>query len=300
MEACAMSDKVAFIGLGNMGLPMAINLVKAGFDVLGHDASAAMAAAAAHSGITTARAQERAVEGRDVIVTMLPNGAIVREVLTGIAAAARHGALVIDCSTIDVETARWAHRHLSDKELVPVDAPVSGGTTGAGEGTLTFMCGGTSEAIDLARPVLSAMGKRVVECGPGGSGQAAKICNNMILGVSMIAVCESFNLADRLGLDRQAMFDVVSTSSGSCWSLNQYCPVPGVGPESPADHDYRPGFAAALMLKDLGLSQDAAKASGVTTPLGAHARALFEDFVSGGGGARDFSAIIEALRVAKA
>jgi len=290
-----MNNTVAFIGLGNMGLPMAVNLVKAGFDVLGYDNSDAMSVAAARAGVRMADNQERAVAERDVVVTMLPNGAIVRSVLGEVARCARPGALVVDCSTIEIESTRWMHQHLTAHGLVPVEAPVSGGTHGARDGTLTFMCGGTAEAIGLARSMLSAMGKRVVHCGAGGAGQAAKICNNMILGISMIAVCEAFNLADGLGLDRQAMFDVVSTSSGSCWSINHACPVPGVGPDSPADHGYRPGFAAALMLKDLGLSQDAARTVGAATPLGAHAKTLYEDFVSQGGGTRDFSAIIEAL-----
>jgi 3-hydroxyisobutyrate dehydrogenase len=295
METCGMSRTVAFIGLGNMGLPMAVNLVKAGFDVMGYDSAGQMRAAAAEAGVRLADSQAGAVAGRDIVVAMLPNGAIVRTVMAEVALSARPGAVVIDCSTIDVESARWMHEHLSVHGFMPVDAPVSGGTKGARDGTLTFMCGGTEEAIALARPVLSTMGKRLVHCGPAASGQAAKICNNMILGVSMIAVGEAFNLADGLGLDRQAMFDVVSTSSGSCWSINQYCPVPGVGPDSPADHQYRPGFAAALMLKDLGLSQDAAQAAGVATPLGRHAKKLYENFISQGGGDRDFSAIIEAL-----
>jgi 3-hydroxyisobutyrate dehydrogenase len=226
---------------------------------------------------------------------MLPDGEIVRSVVAEIAAAAKPGLLIIDCSTIDLDSAHAAHALGASRGLAMIDAPVSGGTAGAAAGTLTFMCGGEKEAIEAARPILSAMGKRIVACGSQGSGQAAKICNNMILGVSMIAVCEAFNLADRIGLDRQAMFDVVSTSSGSCWSINAYCPVPGVGPTSPADHDYEPGFAAALMLKDLNLSQTAAEAAGAATPMGAHARAIYQKFVNDGAGGRDFSAIIQAL-----
>jgi 3-hydroxyisobutyrate dehydrogenase len=287
---------IAFIGLGNMGLPMASNLVKAGLDVKGYDAAQHARDAATAAGIPVAESLEAVVETAETIITMLPNGAIVREVVAGIGWHARAGALLIECSTIDIESARWMHGHAREHSLDSVDAPVSGGIAGAGAATLTFMCGGEPHGIEKARPILEKMGKRIVACGPAGSGQAAKICNNMILGVSMIAVCEAFNLADAMGLDRQAMFDVVSASSGSCWSINSYCPVPGVGPKSPADNGYKPGFAAALMLKDLRLSQEAAAASGTATPLGAHATRLYERFVNEGGAGRDFSAMIEALR----
>jgi 3-hydroxyisobutyrate dehydrogenase len=295
MEARRMTERIAFIGLGNMGLPMAANLVKAGFDVAGFDVADEARAAAGGRGIAAAQSISEAVTGRSIIVTMLTEGKIVQKVLAEIANAAPAGALIVDCSTIDMESARKGHDAMQRHGLRMVDAPVSGGTAGAAAASLTFMCGGEPEAVEAARPVLSAMGKRIVPCGPAGSGQAAKICNNMILGVSMIAVCEAFNLADRIGLDRKAMFDVVSTSSGSCWSMNSYCPVPGVGPASPADNGYKAGFAAALMLKDLNLSQDAAEAANVATPLGAHARAVYAQFVGSGGGSRDFSAIIEAL-----
>jgi 3-hydroxyisobutyrate dehydrogenase len=207
--------------------------------------------------------------------------------------------LIIDCSTIDIATAREVHDDMSKRSLQMVDAPVSGGTAGAAAATLTFMCGGETSAIERARPLLQSMGKHIVPCGPAGAGQAAKMCNNMILGVSMIAVCEAFTLADKIGLDRQAVFDVVSTSSGSCWSMNTYCPVPGIGPKSPADNDYKPGFAAALMLKDLTLSQDAAQAGDAATPLGAHAQSLYKSFVEQGHGGEDFSAIIRALAAMK-
>ncbi|MGH6908009.1 MAG: 3-hydroxyisobutyrate dehydrogenase, partial [Aestuariivirga sp.] len=229
---------------------------------------------------------------------MLPNGEIALQVWSEIAAKLPAGTVAIDCSTIDLASARAIHELCSRAGLLPVDAPVSGGVGGAVAGTLTFMCGGSDAAHDKAAPILSAMGKKIVRCGTAGAGQAAKICNNMVLGISMIAVCEAFALADRLGLDRQAMFDVVSTSSGSCWSINTYCPVPGVGPKSPADNGYKPGFAAALMLKDLKLARAAAAAVKARTPLGAHAAEIYEKFVADGNGDKDFSAVIQALGAA--
>lgn len=291
-----MSESVAFIGLGNMGLPMALNLAKAGFEVLGFDSSSAAGQMAMEKGLKLGQSIAGAVKDCSIIVTMLPDGQIVARVLAAIVEKAGPGSLIIDCSTIDVSSADTAHEMAQAHGMRMIDAPVSGGTTGAAAATLTFMCGGCPKDIEAARPVLSAMGKRIVNCGPAGSGQKAKICNNMILGVSMIAVCEAFILADKLGLDRQAMFDVVSTSSGSCWSINSYCPVPGVGPVSPADNEYKPGFAAALMLKDLNLAQDAAGAVGAATPLGAHARSIYDEFVKHGAAGLDFSAVIEALK----
>ena len=227
---------------------------------------------------------------------MLPNGAILREVYAEIVpAGARRRACFLDCSTVDVESARAVAAQAEAAGLLAVDAPVSGGTAGAAAGTLTFMAGGSAEAFEKARPLFEVMGSRAVHCGAAGAGQAAKICNNMILGVSMIGVCEAFALAQKLGLDPHALYDVVSTSSGSCWSVTSYCPVPGVGPTSPADHDYRPGFAAELMLKDLRLSQQAAAAVDAATPLGAHAAALYAAFVAAGGRGRDFSAMLPWL-----
>ncbi len=290
--------KTAFIGLGNMGLPMAVNLTKT-FDVIGFDLSEKALLSAVAQGIRCSNSIASAVNGAGTVITMLPDGKSVKSVLAEISQTVEQETLIIDCSTIDIATAREVHDDMSKRGLQMVDAPVSGGTAGAAAATLTFMCGGEPSAIERARPLLESMGKRIVPCGPAGAGQAAKMCNNMILGVSMIAVCEAFTLADKIGLDRQAVFDVVSTSSGSCWSMNTYCPVPGIGPKSPADNDYKPGFAAALMLKDLTLSQDAAQAAHAATPLGAHAQSLYKSFVEQGHGAEDFSAIIKALAVVK-
>ncbi len=286
---------IAFIGLGNMGGPMAANLVKAGHAVTGFDLMDAAKAEAKAAGVSIAATATDAVRGADIVVTMLPAGRHVLAVWKEIAPACRKGALLIDSSTIDVDSARAAHQVAAQAGLQAVDAPVSGGTGGARAGTLTFMCGGEAEAFARAKPVLEAMGKKIVHCGPAGNGQAAKICNNMILGISMIAVCEGFTLAEKLGLSHQALFDVASTSSGQCWSLTTYCPVPGPVPTSPANNGYRPGFAAALMLKDLKLSQEAASSAGAHTPMGAAAAALYERFAEGHGDT-DFSGIIEALR----
>ena len=291
-----MIGKIAFIGLGNMGGPMAANLVAAGHAVIGCDLVAASCEAAAARGVTIAPSPAAAVAGANVVVTMLPAGKHVLSVWREIAAALTPGVLVIDSSTIDVDSARAAHALLSEKGCLTLDAPVSGGTGGAAAGTLTFMCGGTEAAFATAEPVLQRMGKRIVHCGGAGAGQAAKICNNMILGISMIGVCEAFALGEKLGLSHQALFDVASTSSGQCWSLTSYCPVPGPVPASPANHDYRPGFAAALMLKDLKLSQEAASTSGAATPLGAQAAQLYALFNQLGHGGDDFSAIIAMLR----
>ncbi len=291
-----MSARIAFIGLGNMGGPMAANLVKAGFAVAGFDLSETSREQARAAGVTIAETAEDAAAGAEMIVTMLPAGRHVLAVWGSLVTVAKPETLMIDCSTIDVESARKAHALAADHRLHSIDAPVSGGTGGASAGTLTFMVGGTSEAFAKAEFVLQAMGKKIVHCGNPGSGQAAKICNNMILGISMTAVAEAFVLAEKLGLSHQALFDVASTSSGQCWSLTSYCPVPGPVPASPANNDYRPGFAAALMLKDLKLSQEAAEASGAATPLGAHAAALYEAFDKDGNGSQDFSAIIKHIR----
>ncbi|MEM8796620.1 MAG: 3-hydroxyisobutyrate dehydrogenase [Pseudomonadota bacterium] len=283
---------IGFIGLGNMGAPMAKNLVKAGYSVTGFDVSNVDV-----EGVAKAQSGQEAVTGSDIIVTMLPNGSILKDVYSHIVGAAKPGALLIDASTVDVESAKAAHQMAAEKGLLSVDAPVSGGVGGAEAATLTFMVGGEDAAFEKAKPILEAMGMKLVHCGGPGAGQMAKICNNMVLGISMIGICEAFNLADRLGLSRKAMFDVVSTSSGSCWSINTYCPVPGVGPQSPADNDYKPGFAADLMLKDLNLSQEAAEGVNAATPMGAAARAIYQEFVNDGGTGQDFSAIL--LRLAE-
>ena len=287
---------VAFIGLGNMGFPMAKNLQAAGHAIQAFDTVPAARDRAAAEGLAAADSVAQAVDGADAIVTMLPNGPIVLSVLEEINSAARSGAVWIDSSTIDVESARNGHAAAAGAGLQSIDAPVSGGVGGAAAGTLTFMAGGTEASFAAAKPYLEIMGGKIVHCGDGGAGQAAKICNNMLLAVSMLGTCEAFALAEKLGLSSQAAFDVISTSSGSCWSVNTYCPVPGVGPESPADRGYAAGFAAALMLKDLKLSQQAAAAAGQETPIGAKAAELYQAFVDGGGAEKDFSGVIEALK----
>ncbi len=284
---------IGFIGLGNMGGPMAANLAKAGYEVTGFDLAPFDVA-----GVAKADSAEAAAEGKDAVITMLPNGEILKSVYGQICAKGKPGACFIDCSTVDVESARSAHEMAADAGLLSVDAPVSGGVGGAAAGTLTFMTGGSAEAFAKAEPLFEVMGQKAVHCGEAGAGQAAKICNNMILGISMIGVCEAFALADKLGLDRQKMFDVVSTSSGYCWSLNAYCPAPGVGPQSPADNDYKPGFAAELMLKDLKLSQQAAEGVDAATPMGEQATRLYEAFVSEDGRGKDFSAMLPRLAAA--
>jgi 3-hydroxyisobutyrate dehydrogenase len=287
---------IAFIGLGNMGNPMAANLVKAGHTVQGFDLMPENLSVARDNGVHAAADAAGAVDGAEVVITMLPAGKHVLEVYDEIAPVAAEGTLFIDCSTVDVESAREAHAIASENGLLSIDAPVSGGTAGAVAGTLTFMAGGTEEAFARAEPVLQPMAGKVVHCGEAGAGQAAKICNNLILGVSMIAVGEAFVLAEKLGLSHQALFDVASTSSGQCWSLTTYCPVPGPVPTSPANRDYKPGFAAALMLKDLMLAQKAADGSGAYTPLGRAAAELYDSFNEDGHGSEDFSAIIRYLR----
>ena len=287
---------IAFIGLGNMGNPMAANLVKAGHRVQGFDLVPENLALARDNGVAAVEDSRSAIEGAEVIITMLPAGKHVLSVYEEITPWAAKGTLMIDCSTIDVESARKAHAIAGKNGLLSIDAPVSGGTGGAAAGTLTFMAGGSTEAFAKAEPVLKPMAGRIVHCGDAGAGQAAKICNNMILGISMIGVGEAFVLAERLGLSHQALYDVASTSSGQCWSLTSYCPVPGPVPNSPANRDYRPGFAAALMLKDLKLAQEAAQATGAVTPLGAEATQLYALFNALGEGGADFSGIIRMLR----
>ncbi|HWL56115.1 MAG TPA: 3-hydroxyisobutyrate dehydrogenase [Paracoccus sp. (in: a-proteobacteria)] len=283
--------KIGFIGLGNMGAPMALNLARAGHEVTGYDP-----VAAPPEGIAPAASAVAAAEGAEVVITMLPNGAILRSVAAEVIPAMMPGAVLCDCSTVDVESARSVAAAASEAELGALDAPVSGGIGGAAAGTLTFMVGGSPDAFEKVAPLFDIMGQKAVHCGDWGAGQAAKICNNMILGATMIATCEAFALADKLGLDRQKMFDVVSTSSGYSWSMNAYCPAPGVGPTSPADNDYKPGFAAELMLKDLRLSQQAAEAVDAATPMGELACRLYADFVEvGDGRGRDFSAMLPRL-----
>src|SRR6202047_5061237 len=287
---------IAFIGLGNMGGPMAANLIKAGDKVTGFDLVETSRAQEKADGAGIAESAAAAVKGADVVITMLPAGKHVLSVSSEILPAMGGGSLIIDCSTIDVESAKQAHALAAKRGIASVDAPVSGGTGGAKAATLTFMAGGDDKAFAAAKPVLENMGKKIVHCGGAGAGQAAKICNNMILGISMIAVSEAFALAEKLGLSHQALFDVASTSSGQCWSLTTYCPVPGPVPTSPANNEYKPGFASALMVKDLTLAQDAAKATGAATPLGKHAQEIYQEFDRSGHGGVDFSGIIQHVR----
>ncbi|MBZ9676084.1 3-hydroxyisobutyrate dehydrogenase [Mesorhizobium sp. ES1-1] len=287
---------IAFIGLGNMGNPMAANLVKAGHAVHGFDLVPENLTVARDHGVVIMANAPAAVKDADVVITMLPAGKHVLSVYEDVAPKAKTGALFIDSSTIDVESARKAHATAAEHGLLSIDAPVSGGTVGATAGTLTFMAGGSDAAFAAAEPILKPMAGRVVHCGGDGAGQAAKICNNMILGISMIGVAEAFVLAEKLGLSHQALYDVASTSSGQCWSLTTYCPVPGPVPTSPANRDYKPGFAAALMLKDLKLAQEAALGSGAVTPLGSEAAQLYALFNAQGHADADFSGIINFLR----
>ena len=283
--------KIGFIGLGNMGGPMALNLVRAGHAVAGFDPAAPLP-----EGVMQAASAAEAARGAEVVITMLPNGAILRSVAAEVIPAMAPGAVLCDCSTVDVESARAVADEARAAGLGALDAPVSGGIGGAAAGTLTFMVGGPADAFRTVAPLFDIMGQKAVHCGEAGAGQAAKICNNMILGVTMIATCEAFALADKLGLDRQKMFDVVSTSSGYSWSMNAYCPAPGVGPQSPADNGYKPGFASELMLKDLRLSQQAAEAVDADTPMGALAARLYSRFVEEEGGkGKDFSAMLPRL-----
>ena len=275
---------------------MAANLVKAGHKVIAFDLMEASRNQARADGAAIADSAASSVRGADVVITMLPAGKHVLSVWNEVVPSMAKGALIVDCSTIDVESAKQAHALAAKHGVSSVDAPVSGGTGGAKGATLTFMCGGEDKAFAAAKPVLEKMGKKIVHCGGASAGQAAKICNNMILAVSMIAVSEAFALAEKLGLSHQALFDVVSTSSGQCWALTNYSPVPGLVPTSPANNDYKPGFASALMVKDLTLAQDAAKTAGAATPLGKHAQEIYKAFDAAGHGGLDFSGIIQHVR----
>ncbi|MGW8500722.1 3-hydroxyisobutyrate dehydrogenase [Streptomyces sp. CLCI03] len=293
-----MSTTVAFIGLGHMGGPMAANLVRAGHRVLGFDLVPDLLAEAAATGVEPASSAGAAAADADVVITMLPAGGHVLALYGegGLLGAARPGTLFVDCSTIDVADARAAHRAVGAAGHRSLDAPVSGGVVGARAASLTFMAGGGAEEFAAAEPLLGAMGRKAVHCGTAGAGQAAKICNNMILAVSMIGVSEAFVLAESLGLDHQALYDVASTASGQCWALTVNCPVPGPVPGSPANRDYLPGFAAPLMAKDLALAANALRAGGVEAPLGLKAAELYADFAAGEGAGLDFSAIVHTLR----
>ena len=291
--------RIGFIGLGNMGLPMALNLIKAGHQVEGVDLNPGAIEKLKAVGGSNAELAKVAAARCDVVITMLPAGKHVREVYLGsggIVENANPGTLLIDCSTIDVETARDVAAAAEARGLLMLDAPVSGGVGGAAGGTLTFMVGGSTQAFTRAQSILDKMGKTIVHAGGAGTGQAAKICNNMILGISMIAVSEAFVLAEKLGLDHQKLFDISSKSSGQCWSMTTYCPVPGPVATSPANRDYQPGFTAAMMLKDLRLAQAAAKAAGAKTELGADAERIYSAYASSGEAERDFSGIIRFIR----
>ncbi len=289
-------SNIGFIGLGNMGGPMAANLIKSGERVLGFDLVEASRQASARDGVQIVATARACVENADVVISMLPAGEHVLSVWTDVLPVANQGALFIDCSTIDVASARAAHKLAAERGIATLDAPVSGGVGGAKAATLTFMVGGSNKAFEHGKPILERMGKRVVHCGEAGNGQAAKICNNMILGISMIAVSEAFVLGEKLGLSHQALFDVASASSGQCWSLTSYCPVPGPVPASPANNTYKPGFAAALMLKDLKLAKEAAQSVKANTTLGAQAAQIYEHFAQEGHSSLDFSAIIKRVR----
>jgi 3-hydroxyisobutyrate dehydrogenase len=290
--------KIGFIGLGNMGLPMLRNLLEAGHGVIAFDLADSALEAAATAGATAAGSPVDVTAGTEIVITMLPEGRHVREVYLGsggVIAAAADGTLLIDCSTIDVGTARAVCQAAATRGLEMVDAPVSGGVAGAANATLTFMVGGEENAVARARPILEKMGATIVHTGPSGNGQVAKICNNMMLAISMIGVAEAFTMADRLGLSAEVLFQVASKSSGQSWALTGYCPVPGLVPSSPANRDYRAGFTAAMMAKDLRLAQDAANSVDAATPLGAQARQLFAMFKGRGHGELDFSAIIKMI-----
>lgn len=290
---------IGFIGLGNMGGPMAVNLAKAGHSVHACDLSQDAVAKAVDGGCAAASSAVEAASGRDVVITMLPAGKHVVGIYGEIAGSLRENCLMIDCSTVDVASAKEAHEIAKTAGALSVDAPVSGGIMGAVNGTLTFMAGGEEPALDAAEPILDPMGARMVRCGGPSAGQAAKACNNMILAITMIGTCEAFELGRRLGLEDQALFDVISTASGQSWSTTTYCPVPGPVPTSPANNDYKPGFASALMVKDLGLAQDAAEQTEAFTPLGAHALELYKAFCEDGGENVDFSGIIKMMQQKK-
>jgi 3-hydroxyisobutyrate dehydrogenase len=287
---------IGFIGLGNMGAPMAANLVNSGEHVLGFDLVPALREVSARDGVQIVASAKGAVDDADVVITMLPAGEHVLSVWNDIVPHARQGTLFIDCSTIDVASARKAHELAASRGIATLDAPVSGGVGGAKAATLTFMVGGTAHAFARGKPVLERMGKRIVHCGEAGNGQVAKICNNMILAASMIALGEAFVMGEKLGLSHQALFDVASASSGQCWALTSYCPVPGPVPASPANNGYKPGFAAALMLKDLKLAREAARSVKVKNAIGAHAAEIYEEFAQQGHSGSDFSGIINLVR----
>lgn len=288
--------KIGFIGLGNMGAPMVKRLVASGHDITGYDVMESAMATLSEVKMSFSKDILTAAREQEVVITMLPNGEALIKVVEAIIPVMPKGSCFIDCSTVDINTTRQVATLLKNAAIHALDAPVSGGVGGAEAGTLTFMVGGSEDSFAIGNPLFKIMGKRVIHCGADGAGQAAKICNNMILGVTMIATCEAFALADDLALDRQKLFDVVSTSSGNSWSMSTYCPASGVGPESPSDNDYLPGFSASLMLKDLMLSQEAATIHGTPTRTGQLALELYQDFVkSSKGGALDFSAILQSL-----
>jgi 3-hydroxyisobutyrate dehydrogenase len=295
-------SKIAFIGLGNMGGPMSANLIKAGHEVTGFDLVPVALEGFAKTGGRAAKSAAAAVAGAEVVVTMLPAGPHVRQAYTGeggVLASAKAGALLIDSSTIDVESARVVTKAAGERGFDMLDAPVSGGVAGAAAGMLTFMVGGSAAGFDRARPILEKMGKTIVHAGPAGNGQAAKICNNMMLAIAMIGVCEGFQLAEKLGLDIQKLFDISAKSSGQSWAMTNYCPVPGPVPAAPSNRDYQAGFTADMMLKDLKLAQQAAQAAGAVTPMGAEAAALYQLLASAGLGAKDFSVMFRFLKGAR-
>lgn len=294
--------KIGFIGLGHMGLPMAINLVKAGHAVTGYDLQSSAVEQLVQAGGLAAHNATEAAQEQNVLITMLQTGQQVLQVChgsEGLFSAAQSNTLFIDCSTIDVNSSRELHRLAATHQLPAIDAPVSGGTVGAAAGTLTFMVGGEEKAFQMAEPILAAMGQKIIHAGAAGSGQAAKICNNMILGISMVGISEAFVLAEQLQLSPEKLFEVVSNSSGQCWAMSKYAPVPGLLENVPANNDYKPGFAAAMMLKDLRLSQDSAHSVNISTPLAAKATALYQQFIDEGLGAKDFSAIIKLIAQGK-
>jgi 3-hydroxyisobutyrate dehydrogenase len=286
---------IAFLGLGNMGGPMAANLVTAGHTVRGFDPVPAAQEAAKTNGVNVFATGAEAVSGSDVVITMLPNGALVKSCYAEVLPAAADGALFIDSSTISVDDAREVHKVALEHGFAQLDAPVSGGVKGAVAGTLAFMVGGADEAVDAARPVLEPMAGKIIHCGAAGAGQAAKVCNNMVLAVQQIAVGEAFVLAEKLGLDKQALFDVITGATGNCWAVHTNCPVPGPVPTSPANNDFKPGFATALMNKDLGLAMAAVESTGSSAPLGTHAAEIYAKFAESNAD-KDFSAVIETLR----
>ena len=286
---------IAFIGLGNMGAGMAANLAKAGHDVRAFDLSDSALAKAEDAGCTRAASVANAVADAEAVITMLPAGQHVRAVYADVMKAAQPGSLFIDCSTVDVDSARTVIAQATEAGFAMIDAPVSGGVAGAAAGTLTFMCGGEADAFARAKPLLDVMGKNVFHAGPAGNGQVAKICNNMLLGIHMIGTCEAFNLAGKLGLDAQTFFDISSTASGQNWSMTSYCPAPGPVESAPSNRDYQPGFAAAMMLKDLRLAKDAATTARAATPLGAQAEALYALMEAAGEGGLDFSGVMKLI-----